>query len=60
MAATNDITGDRLTSKIAKDNEVYGENLEKIFGKKRQTNGGWKYEPETDGSVIDVQDKVDS
>lgn len=60
MAATNDITGDRLTSKIAKDNELYGENLEKIFGKKRQTNGGWKYEPETDRSVIDVQDKVDS
>lgn len=59
MAATNDVTGDRLTSKIAKDNELYGENLEKIFGKRnKETNGGWKYEP--DGSVINDKDKVDS
>jgi hypothetical protein len=52
---TNDVTGDRLVTKIDKKNlKNYQENMEKIFGKKKETNGGWKYNPETDsnGSVI--------
>ncbi len=53
MATTNDITGDRLVSKVRQDNEVYGENLEKIFGKKKkETNGGWKYNPNENTSEI--------
>jgi hypothetical protein len=50
---TNDVTGDRLVTKIDKKNlKNYQENMEKIFGKKKETNGGWKYNPETDESVI--------
>ena len=32
--AINDITGDRLVNKVSKDSATYGENLEKIFGKR--------------------------
>ena len=53
--ATNDVTGDRITSKIGRDVEKFGDNLEKIFGKKKETNGGWKYEPNDDGSVTNIE-----
>lgn len=59
---TNDITGDRLVSKIDRENiKKFEENMEKIFGKKKETNGGWKYEPANNdsGSVINSNDKVD-
>jgi hypothetical protein len=56
---TNDITGDRITSKVSKDIDTYSENIEKIFGKKKETNGGWKYEPNNEGSVIDSEDTME-
>ena len=50
---TNDVTGDRLVTKIdTKNLKSYQENMTKIFGERKETNGGWKYEPNTDGSVI--------
>jgi hypothetical protein len=61
--ATNDITGDRITSKIGRNSKEYEENLEKIFGKKKETNGGWTYNANDQGSVTIVEtpnDKVDS
>lgn len=58
--ATNDITGDRITTKISNDTEKYGENLEKIFGKRDFRNRPIKDEPNDEGSVTTSQDKVDS
>ena len=50
---TNDVTGDRLVTKIdTKNLKSYQESMTKIFGERKETNGGWKYEPNTDGSVI--------
>ena len=57
--ANNDITGDRIVSKIGNDTEKFGNNLEKIFGKKKETNGGWKYEPNDEGSVTNLEDKME-
>jgi len=34
IAATNDITGDRLTSKISATNDKFLDNFDKIFGRK--------------------------
>ena len=34
IAATNDITGDRLTSKISATNDKFLDNFDRIFGKK--------------------------
>jgi hypothetical protein len=34
MTTTNNITGDRIVTKISKDVDSYGNNLEKIFGKR--------------------------
>lgn len=60
--ANNDITGDRLTSKIDRDNlDRWETNYDLIFGKKKkQTNGGYKVEPNDEGSVTNLEDKVDS
>jgi hypothetical protein len=60
---TNDVTGDRLVTKIdTKNLKNYQENMVKIFGERKETNGGWKYSPDTNGSVItsdkDISDKV--
>jgi hypothetical protein len=56
---TNDVTGDRITSKVSKDINTYKENIEKIFGKKKETNGGWKYEPDNVRSVTTDEDKME-
>jgi hypothetical protein len=59
--ANNDITGDRLTSKIDRNNlDSWESNYDKIFGKKKETNGGYKVEPNNEGSVINLENKVDS
>ena len=57
--AINDITGDRLVNKVSKDSTTYGENLEKIFGKKKETNGGWKYNPDDQRSVTTLDTSND-
>lgn len=52
MAATNDVTGDRLVSKA--NNKDYRDNYDKIFGKKdadkktassSKTVGDYRYKP---------------
>lgn len=43
MATRNDITGDALISKT--NSKEYEANWDKIFGKKKKTNGGWTPPP---------------
>lgn len=60
--ATNDVTGDRITSKISKDKEAYGKGLENIFGKRDFRNRPIVEEPnDSNGSVTDTanEDKVE-
>lgn len=56
--ATNDITGDRITSKISKNKDQYGNNLETIFGKRDFRNRPI-VEPNDVGSVTTNKDNED-
>lgn len=58
--STNDVTGDRITSKISKDKEAYGKGLEAIFGKRDFRNRPI-VEPNDEGSVTHIkhEDKVE-
>ena len=67
MVATNDITGDRIVSKLRGDKEKFNENLEKIFGKKelkKRDDDYWKKLNEETakrlGSVTNEPNKVES
>jgi hypothetical protein len=44
MVARNDVTGDKIQTRdtLSKQGE---ENFDKIFGKKKKTNGGWTPPP---------------
>jgi hypothetical protein len=53
----NDITGDRIITKITGDQNTYGENLEKIFGKRDWRNRPIPEEPNDEGSVTQSPDE---
>jgi hypothetical protein len=71
VASRNDITGDYIQTKTGVSEE-YDKEYERIFGKKRKTNGGWTpppiethkiLRPETkwEGPPIDFdEDRIDT